>query len=307
MVVGARTADIGEVQIYRSADLRHWEFESNIKQDDGTLGFMWECPDLFTLGETQVLMFSPQGVRADGYHNRNLFQSGYLTGKWQPGSPFVATSEFKELDHGHDFYAPQSFTTPDGRRVVIGWLAMWESPMPEKADGWAGMLSLPRELMLDDRGNVRMTPVKELETLRGKQYPWPVSELHNQTLQVADHASAMEISLCWDMSHSDAEQYGLSLGDGARLYVDNQSRRLVLSRDYPQAGLSGYRSVPLPEDGLLHLRIFIDHSSLEVFVNQGAFTLSSRIYPDPLRRTLSLFSQQGHAVVQQACAWELVN
>ena len=28
-------------------------------------------------------MFSPQGVVAEGYKNRNLFQSGYLLGEWQ--------------------------------------------------------------------------------------------------------------------------------------------------------------------------------------------------------------------------------
>ena len=40
---------------------------------------------LFTLGGKRVLMFSPQDG-GWGYQNRNLFQSGYLLGDWQPGS-----------------------------------------------------------------------------------------------------------------------------------------------------------------------------------------------------------------------------
>lgn len=305
MAVGARRGNVGEVQLYHSADLRHWEYESSIKQADGSLGYMWECPDLFSLGGQQILMFSPQGVAAEGYHYRNLYQNGYIVGQWRPGMPFIATQPFQELDRGHDFYAPQSFSTPDGRRIVMGWLAMWESPMPEKADGWAGMLSLPRELTLSEDATLRMNPVKELETLRGKQFPWPVSELCNQTLVVTEHASALEVLLTWDLSHSDAECYGLRLGDGASLYVDNQAGRLVLARDYPQWQLTGSRSVPLPAGEQLQLRIFIDSSSLEVFVNDGEFALSSRIYPDPHQRELSLFSQNGHARVRQACAWEM--
>jgi beta-fructofuranosidase len=111
-------------------------------------------------------MFSPQGLAAQGYHNRNLFQSGYLLGDWQPGQPFVREGEFVEMDHGHDFYAPQSFL-PDGRRIVIGWLDMWESPLPEQQDGWAGMLSLPRELSLSADNRLQMRPAKEVECLRG--------------------------------------------------------------------------------------------------------------------------------------------
>ncbi|VFS68170.1 Sucrose-6-phosphate hydrolase [Kluyvera cryocrescens] len=43
-----------------------------------------------------------------------------MIGDWQPGQPFVPEGEFIEMDHGHDFYAPQSFLTPDGRRIVMG-------------------------------------------------------------------------------------------------------------------------------------------------------------------------------------------
>jgi beta-fructofuranosidase len=76
-------------------------------------------------------------------HNRNLFQSGYLIGEWQPGQRLSG-----ELGDGPRprFLCPAKLPTPDGRRIVIGWLDMWESPLPEQQDGWAGMLSLPREL-----------------------------------------------------------------------------------------------------------------------------------------------------------------
>ncbi|MFC5704739.1 glycoside hydrolase family 32 protein [Aeromonas eucrenophila] len=307
MVVGARVDDIGEVQLYRSDDLRQWEYAGVIGRADADMGYMWECPDFFPLGDQRVLMFSPQGMAAKGYANRNLFQSGYMTGQWQIGGEFNVEQPFQEMDHGHDFYAPQSFETPDGRRIVIGWLAMWESPMPEQADGWAGMLSLPRELSLSAQGKLRMNPVKELESLRGEPRPWSVSELKDQAVTVETHAEAMEVCLEWDLSQSRAETFGLRLGKGASIHVDSQSQRLVLERDYPEFGLCGYRSVPLPAGDILSLRIFIDRSSIEVFVNAGEYSLSSRIYPAMDDRQLTLFSQHGQALVHQAQAWVLAD
>ena len=31
------------------------------------MGYMWECPDIFKLDDKYILMFSPQGMEADGY------------------------------------------------------------------------------------------------------------------------------------------------------------------------------------------------------------------------------------------------
>ena len=266
---------------------------------------MGVSPTFSAWEKKHVLMFSPQGISADGYKNRNLFQSGYLVGKWNKDESFNIEQHFEEMDHGHDFYAPQSFIAPDGRRIVYGWLSMWESPMPEKADGWAGMLSLPREMTLDGNQRLRMNPVKELKLLRSKLRVWDVTEIKDKSIQVETCAEAVEVNLELSVSRSNAEKYGISLGKGLNIYVDNQSQRLVLERNYPEHGLSGYRSVPLPASDNLDLRIFIDSSSVEVFVNSGEYTLSSRIYPEQNDRGLFVFSQNGQAWVQQAYAWDI--
>ncbi|WP_428943104.1 glycoside hydrolase family 32 protein [Pantoea sp. FN060301] len=305
MIVGARQGEIGQVRLYRSADLRKWQEEGVLAEAEAGMGFMWECPDFFTLNDKRVLMFSPQGMTAQGFKNRNLFQSGYLVGNWQPGQPFVRAGQFVEMDQGHDFYAPQSFLTPDRRRIVIGWLDMWETPLPEQQDGWAGMLSLPRELSLSADNRLQMRPAKEVASLRQGWFPWPVSTLNNQQISVVENAGAMEVVLNWNDADSNAEQYGLSLGDGLRVYVDAQMQRLVLERHYPQHGLCGTRSVPLIPGRDLQLRLFIDSSSVEVFVNDGEACLSSRIYPDAGRRELRLFAWSGNASLSDGGAWQL--
>ena len=45
--------------------------------------------------------------------------------------PRFTHGTFTELDYGHDFYAAQTFLDERGRRILIGWNAMWERDWPE--------------------------------------------------------------------------------------------------------------------------------------------------------------------------------
>ncbi|EPC4486159.1 glycoside hydrolase family 32 protein [Serratia liquefaciens] len=304
MVVGAKENGLGQARLYRSNDLRDWQFDRVLAGAQSPhQGYMWECPDFFPLGEKQVLLFSPQGLTAQGYRNRNRFQSGYLLGHWRPDEDFSVTQSFCELDGGHDFYAPQTFTAADGRRLLFAWMDMWESPMPSKPHGWAGALTLPRELTLSCEGNVLMNPARELTALRGEQQSFDAVSVRNQRQVLTD--GVQELALTLNVAASDAERYGIVIGTAARLYVDNQTHRLVLERFSEDPGLCGCRSVPLPEADILSLRVFIDRSSLEVFVNHGEACLTSRIYPTDGQRSVTLFAEGGLAQFGAAQAWEL--
>ncbi|HBE7198450.1 TPA: GH32 C-terminal domain-containing protein, partial [Escherichia coli] len=49
----------------------------------------------------------------------------------------------------------------------------------------------------------------------------------------------------------------------------------------------------------------IDTSSVEVFINDGEAVMSSRIYPQPEERELSLYASHGVAVLQHGALWQL--
>ena len=62
---------------------------------------MLECPDYIKLDVKGVLIFSPQGLEADGDKYRNIFQSGYLIGnKINFETLEFNHGEFRELDRG---------------------------------------------------------------------------------------------------------------------------------------------------------------------------------------------------------------
>ncbi|SCC16782.1 beta-fructofuranosidase [Gilliamella bombicola] len=313
MVVGQRTPDnVGEVLLYRSGDLTNWTFDHVVVSHIDPNVYMLECPDFFPLGDKWVLMFSPQGMQAKGYQYRNLFQSGYIVGNWQPGERFSIIKPFQEMDFGHDFYAPQSFLAADGRRIVFAWMDMWESTMPSKKDKWVGAFTLPRELFLDKDNYVRNRPIKELEALREKPESLSNILLKNELKNTDIQSISCEINVEFDLIQSDAERFGLQLAateDGKQatlLYVDLQSERIILDRSLSGLELTGYRSVPLPKTDKLTLHIFVDASSVEVFVNDDLYSLTSRIYPQlPAKRVINLFAENGKAKVTKLESWQL--
>ncbi|GAB2584716.1 glycoside hydrolase family 32 protein [Microlunatus antarcticus] len=173
-----------QLLLWAADDLEHWVDLGALLTDDDPVAAVvaeaniWECPNLFRLpdlrtgAERWVLVLSLWRW-VDGHHQ--LAGVRYLVGDLQPDGPalrFVASSG-GVLDDGSAFYAPQ--VLPDGDRVLVwGWA--WEVGRTEdqvRAAGWAGVLTFPRELSLDD-GVLGARPAAELRGLRtGSLEPAP--------------------------------------------------------------------------------------------------------------------------------------
>ena len=75
---------------------------------------MWECPDFFALGDRHALIIS-------SWDKGQLHYSVAMVGSYRD-QPFVPDVVHK-LDYGdRHFYAPQSFTDAQGRRIIFGWI-----------------------------------------------------------------------------------------------------------------------------------------------------------------------------------------
>ncbi|SFG31645.1 glycoside hydrolase family 32 protein [Sporolactobacillus nakayamae] len=310
LIAGTCKDHIGKVVLYRSSNLKNWTYLGVLAQSDGKLGYMWECPDFFALGGKHILMISPQGIEPDGDLYQNLHQTGYFVGNFDYEHMQFDYGDFTELDNGHDFYAAQSFQDNSGRRIVIGWMDMWDSPMPEQAEGWAGALTLPRELHLSENGKIRMTPVPELTQLRKREL------VHESELLISENRSfhrlneeLMELEMLFDLKKSDANQFGIKLRCGETeetvIQYETASRVLTLDRSKGGAGPGGTRRTKLPEHDTLKFRIYLDRSSVEIFVNDGEKVMTSRIYPREQNHGVQLFARGGGAQVQNLRSWSL--
>lgn len=163
MVLGARTLDDkGCVLFYSSGDLESWKYDGTLSTPD--FGYMWECPDLLDFDGHEYLSVSPQGLEHGDTKIQNVYQSGYF--RYDSG-----LKDFTEWDMGFDFYAPQTFVTPDGRRIIIGWMGIGDIPYsnPTVPLGYQHCLTLPREITVASDGRLLQNPIRELLPLRGEK------------------------------------------------------------------------------------------------------------------------------------------
>jgi len=280
MVLGSQEKDgLGRIILYKSDDLLNWEYIGAPSKSKGlkTEGFMWECPDVFRLDGKDILLCSPQGIDKEEKKYLNLFQNGYFAGQFNDDNTEFNRGNFQELDFGHDFYAAQTTQAPDGRRILIAWMAMWESDMPEKEDGWAGALTLPRQLHIKNE-KIYMKPVEELKSLRNEKLNSDSTELKDDLLLI-DDSSHVEINLEHKFTSEQNAETSFYLTDknGNSIlnlkYNSNTNEFELYRKDTDDT-----RYANILSDDKVNLRIFIDTSSIEIFINDGEAVFTERYY-----------------------------
>lgn len=310
MILGNSTKDnVPRVILYTSTDLRSWEYKGVLDENAKDMGFMWECPDFFELDGSFVFMFSPQGIEAKGDKYNNLFQTGYYVGSYDYSTNHLEHGAFEELDHGHDFYAVQTFVDDKGRRIAIGWMDMWESEMPTKADGWAGALTLPRVLTLSEDRKIRMNPVEELKLLREAEHLVCKDQLVTRSHFVNVTDQLLEVKVVFDIENTDADVIGLKIrGVGEEESVIQYSltdQKLTLDVSKSGKSTDGVRNTSLVTNGQLTLHLFLDRSSVELFANEGQAAMTSRIYPTEAQSGIEFFAHNGEVTIAECTYWNL--
>jgi len=267
MVQGARTKeDKGVVLLFSSEDKKNWSFIRKLESEE-TFGYMWECPDLYELDGQMILSISPQGVEQEGLRYANKYQSGtcFLEGDFRKdGVP----KAFRELDGGFDFYAPQTFLADDGRRIQIGWMGMpdVEEEYTNKTvqAGWQNIMTIPRELFI--RGGVLcQRPVRELDD-------WWDQEI---SFKDSYEASAAD---CFELDVETSGDVKVTLADGLILHYEKKEK--IFFMEFTDRSLGAGRTVRGRELAeVSDMRILVDVSCAEVFINGGEDVFSTRFYP----------------------------
>ena len=290
LVMGAQTLEEkGCVLLFQSTDLKQWD---NLGVLADGFGYMWECPDFFTLQDKDVLLFSPQGMEPEGIHYQNTFQSGYFIGEWTEGTNQYMHNQFQEIDHGFDFYAPQTTEDEKGRRILIAWMGMadgFEHLHPTLDYNWIHQLTIPRELSI--RGNkLIQQPVEELKQLRGKKlYDNHVHDGWNDEI-----SRTVE----WIFEPSEKKDFSIELFNELNIVYNQNEKTFSFYRERLDGKGTEVRSAFIDEN-ITEVRAYLDNSSIEIFVNDGELTFTSRIFTKPHNQEMRINSN-GHLTV-----WEL--
>ncbi|MGX7077303.1 glycoside hydrolase family 32 protein [Globicatella sanguinis] len=273
-VIVARHVDgVGCVLLYSSDDLIEWQYESIFLKGTKEQGEMWECPDYFNLDGVDTLMMSPMRFGREDLSHHNLNTTVVVKGKVAWDKKEFIPEQWEELDHGHDFYAPQTLEDDQGRRIMIAWMNTWgrHNVTKELGHQWAFGMTMPRVLNWRDN-QFTQTPV--------------LTEAH-LTAETTDDLSMNQAKLLVLRPREQAD-FELRVGsandyisiryekDGNAVYLDRENLRIdLLGEEKEPVTKRGFR---VTEDQLTRLEIILDTNSIELIANDGTATLSSNIY-----------------------------
>jgi beta-fructofuranosidase len=290
LVLGAVYDDIAEVPLYEALDgtRTRWRYCGPLYQQPRSISGLLECPNFVQLGDQWILLTSP--YRPVEYHVGS-FDVASLTftpqqrGVLDPGAGEVA-----------NYYATNLLFDDQDRCILLGWVRGFP-----KGRGWNGCLALPRILTLGADGHPRQRPVPELQRLRGRSIVVPEGAIApgNQPIEGV-HGAALEIEAKLELGQ--AEAVGVRLGE-----VDGNGGTTVRfdGRTLTVAGTE----VTWPERDArsLRLHLFLDHSVLELFADDGRVAVTRVIEGRGEHAGVTLFAQGGSAGVRSCTVWELAS
>lgn len=263
LFLGARDRNNkGKVIVYKSNDLEEFSYHMEITTNYD-FGYMWECPDFFEINGKKFLMISPQGLESEEFRYQNIYQSGYFPIDIDLKAKTYSLGEFVELDYGFDFYAPQTFEDENSRRILIGWMGMPDATYtnPTVKKHWQHALTLPRELKASDN-KLLQKPIKEVESLRKEKI-----EIKKDLEYFIDQFEFL--------SEGINEEFEIYLRSDTKLTYKDQILNL-------KPGQSGYgrdkRKIRI--DKIDNISIYSDTSSIEIFINDGEYVMTSRVYSE---------------------------
>ena len=259
MVLGARDKnDEGCVLVYTSNDLTNWSYTKRIKSKE-KFGYMWECPDLFNLDGDTFLITCPQGIKQEGYLYENDNQNGYFKVEDD------VAMDYQTLDYGIDFYAPQSFIDEKGRRILIAWLGLPDSPYLNLSvnDGWQNALSLPREIK-NINHQIYQYPIKEIQDLM----------FNTRKIVLSREDTILNNRICQIYIDDLKDNFMFNVNDLSIKYEDRLFS-LIFNNDK-----TNRKSRHMRINKIDSLDIFLDSCVIEIYLNKGEKVMSSMFYDE---------------------------
>ncbi len=295
----------GRILLFSSIDGLKWKFEKTLISNNGRFGRMWECPDFFELDGKQVLLVSPQDMLPQGFEYHNGNGTVCIIGNYDSETDTFIEEKNQAIDYGIDFYAPQTVTAPDRRRIMIGWMQNWDTcnlHSPERP--WFGQMSLPRELSVKN-GRLIQKPVRELEQMRTNKVSYENVEV-SDVIRL-DSLKGRRIDMELTLRPAEGEQLyrkfavRFAQNDTCHTAVSFRPHESILKVDRKFSGsrraiIHQRRSRVNSENGRITMRIILDNFSVEIFVNNGEQVLSATLYTD-LSADGILFYADGKAVI----------
>ncbi|WP_010237339.1 glycoside hydrolase family 32 protein [Clostridium arbusti] len=303
-----------KIGFYESDNLKNWEYKSGFFTKD--IGIV-ECPDIFMMEANDGTYKWIMGASANGKSSGKPNTYAYWTGNFN-GKEFVPDEiEPQWLDYGFDWYAGVTFDSGNSsdkytKRYALAWMNNWDYPnnTPTLKDGFNGMDSIVRQISLKKQDNDTYSLISQpVENLSGftksTEHLKKIEVTGSKTLKVKGDAYEIDADISW----SDAKNVGFRLRESedknrhidVGVFVEGQysyvNRAFTGQPDKTEKYVESKAHFDTSKKKV-HLKILVDKTSVEVFVDDGKVTYSNEVFPDLNDKGISLFSVGGKSIFE---------
>lgn len=310
-----------EMQIYSSDNLKEWKKESSFGAMQGAHGGVWECPDLVEVaveGSKEKKWVLICNLNPGGPFGGSAAQ--YFVGSFD-GKKFVNESptQTKWLDWGKDNYATVTWSNaPAGRCIALGWMSNWQYANNVPTTQYRSANTLARDLTLYRVGGelyLKSKPSPEIKKARAEEKKIPTFEVkgnYEVASLLADNKGAYEIEMTIENKGTSKIDFSLmnEKGEKVAMYYDVVRKQFVMdrsasgivgfSRDFPAVTVA-----PVRNTDQIHLRLFIDRSSVEAFGEEGEYVMTNLVFPAEPYNRMVFSSDKGSYIVKSMNVYRL--
>lgn len=310
-----------EMQIYSSGNLKEWKKESSFGAMQGAHGGVWECPDLVEVaveGSKEKKWVLICNLNPGGPFGGSAAQ--YFVGSFD-GKKFVNESptQTKWLDWGKDNYATVTWSNaPAGRCIALGWMSNWQYANSVPTTQYRSANTLARDLTLYRVGGelyLKSKPSPEIKKARVEEKKIPTFEVkgnYEVVSLLADNKGAYEIEMTIGNKGTSKIDFSLinEKDEKVAMYYDVVRKQFVMdrsasgivgfSRDFPAVTVA-----PVRNTDQIHLRLFIDRSSVEAFGEDGEYVMTNLVFPAEPYNRMVFSSDKGSYIVKSMNVYRL--
>lgn len=310
-----------EMQIYSSGNLKEWKKESSFGAMQGAHGGVWECPDLVEVaveGSKEKKWVLICNLNPGGPFGGSAAQ--YFVGSFD-GKKFVNESptQTKWLDWGKDNYATVTWSNaPAGRCITLGWMSNWQYANNVPTTQYRSANTLARDLTLYRVGGelyLKSKPSPEIKKARVEEKKIPTFEVkgnYEVVSLLADNKGAYEIEMTIGNKGTSKIDFSLinEKDEKVAMYYDVVRKQFVMdrsasgivgfSRDFPAVTVA-----PVRNTDQIHLRLFIDRSSVEAFGEDGEYVMTNLVFPAEPYNRMVFSSDKGSYIVKSMNVYRL--
>jgi beta-fructofuranosidase len=306
--------------LFRSEDLANWEYLNPFVEDDrfSLVGDDGACPYFWPIGDRYILAFFS-----------HMSGGQYLLGDYDTErDKFVVTNHGKFNFGSYDpagIHAPSA--APDG---VGGVIVIFNMNDAKPCPGWNQIMSLPRKLTIRSHDEIAQEPAGDIESLRGehKHVGKTLLPANEEVVLEGIEGNVMEIDVTIAAKELPLVELNVLRSPGKEEFTRiaffrergyrnrghrEGPRQSLISIDTSYSSLAGDVMSRAPEtapvdieaDEDVNLRVFVDRSVVEVFINNKQ-CVAVRVYPDREDSLgVSLRSQGQDAELKSLDAWQM--